>query len=98
MQKVVMDNGDKTKQPTVYTATLRANLSEFLGRVRWAKETVRVVDRGGKLIAAIIPPQDLELLEAVKKAAAGTTEHNAPGSPREPLPGTRLANYPHPRR
>jgi PHD/YefM family antitoxin component YafN of YafNO toxin-antitoxin module len=72
-----MDNGDKTT--AAHAATLRANLSDFLGRVRWAKETVHIVNRGGKLIAAIIPPEDLALLEAVKKAAAAATEHSEPG-------------------
>lgn len=44
---------------------LRANLGEYLGKVRYGNERVTVTSHG-KPVAAIVSMQDLELLERIE--------------------------------
>lgn len=53
----------------VPTAEARRNLSDILNRVAYGKERV-VVTRHGKELAAIVPVEDLRLLDRVKALAA----------------------------
>jgi hypothetical protein len=82
------------KNTTVYTALLRANLSEILGRVHYNNEIVRVIRRGGKLVAAIVSPKDLELLEAAKTAAAAIATDEQPN--RSAQVRTKIGTQPNP--
>jgi prevent-host-death family protein len=53
----------------VSTAEARKNLSEILSRAAYGKERV-VVTRHGKGIAAIVPLEDLDALERVRRFVA----------------------------
>ena len=47
---------------TVNTTEARENLAEVINRVTYAKDRVRITRRG-KQVAAVVPIEDLELLE-----------------------------------
>lgn len=53
----------------VPTAEARKNLAEILNRVAYGKERV-VVTRHGKELAAIVPVEELDLLDRVKRLVA----------------------------
>lgn len=53
----------------VPTAEARRNLAELLNRVAYGRERV-VVTRHGKEIAALVPVEDLDLLERIRSFAA----------------------------
>lgn len=48
-------------------SALRTGISDALGRVNYAGERI-VIERNGKAIGALIPIEDLELLEALEDA------------------------------
>lgn len=60
----------------VPTAEARRNLAELLNRVAYGKERV-VVTRHGKEIAALVPVDDLDLLERIRSFAARKDVHDA---------------------
>ncbi|MBI4603509.1 MAG: type II toxin-antitoxin system Phd/YefM family antitoxin [Planctomycetes bacterium] len=51
--------------PTVSTTKVREELSETLNRVAYAGERI-ILGRRGKAIAALVPVEDLEILEALE--------------------------------
>lgn len=53
----------------VPTAEVRRNLADLLNRVAYGRERV-VVTRHGKGIAALVPVEDLDLLERIRSFAA----------------------------
>jgi prevent-host-death family protein len=53
----------------VTTAEARKNLADLLNRVAYAKERV-VVHRRGKEIAAIVPVEDLDMVDRVRALLA----------------------------
>jgi prevent-host-death family protein len=57
-----MDSHDKG---TVTAATARDNLSELINRAAYGKERV-VLTRRGKALAALVPVEDIRLLEALE--------------------------------
>jgi prevent-host-death family protein len=68
---------------TLNSTDARENLSEVLNRVAYAKDRVRITRRG-KQVAAMVPIEDLELLERLedeidireaKKALADARKH-----------------------
>ena len=50
---------------TLNSTNARENLSEVLNRVAYAKDRVRITRRG-KAIAAVVPIEDLELIERLE--------------------------------
>jgi prevent-host-death family protein len=50
---------------TLNSTTARENLSEILNRVAYAKDRVRI-SRRGKAVAAVVPIEDLELIERLE--------------------------------
>lgn len=60
---------DPTAPDDVPTVEARKNLSEILNRVAYGKERV-VVTRHGKGVAAIVPVEELDLLDRVRRFAA----------------------------
>lgn len=70
---------------TVNTTEARDNLAEVINRVIYAKDRVRITRRG-KEVAAVVPIEDLELLERLedeidlseaRKALADVREHGS---------------------
>ncbi len=68
---------------SVNTTEAREKLADVINRVAYAKDRVRITRRG-KQVAAVIPIEDLELLEHMedqvdireaKKALAGARKH-----------------------
>ena len=68
---------------SVTVSEMREGFAEALNKAAYGKERI-IIDRGGKRLAALIPIEDLELLEAlesrrdvaaVKKALVESTEH-----------------------
>ncbi len=68
---------------SVNTTEARENLAEVINRVSYAKDRVRITRRG-KQVAAVVPIEDLELLERLedemdireaKKALADARQH-----------------------
>ena len=63
----------------------RENLAEVLNRVAYAKDRVRITRRG-KQIAAVVPIEDLELIERledeidIREAQKALTEANRKGA------------------
>lgn len=57
-----MDSRDKS---AVTAATARDNLSELINRAAYGKERV-VLTRRGKALAALVPVEDMKLLEALE--------------------------------
>lgn len=60
---------DSAAPDDVPTVEARRNLSEILNRVAYGKERV-VVTRHGKGVAAIVPVEELDLLDRVRRFAA----------------------------
>ena len=52
----------------ISVATVREHFAEYLGRVTYSKDRV-VVTKHGKKVAAVVPYEDLELLEKLEEAA-----------------------------
>ncbi len=50
---------------SVSTTEARGNLAEVINRVAYAKDRVRITRRG-KQVAAVVPIEDLELLERME--------------------------------
>jgi prevent-host-death family protein len=50
---------------TLNSTNARENLSEVLNRVAFAKDRVRITRRG-KAVAAVVPIEDLELIERLE--------------------------------
>ncbi len=50
---------------TLNSTNARENLSEILNRVAYAKDRVRITRRG-KAVAAVVPIEDLELIERLE--------------------------------
>ena len=67
------------------TSDARDNLAEVLNRVAYAKDRVRIMRRG-KAIAAVVPIEDLELIERledeidIREARKALTEAGKKGS------------------
>jgi prevent-host-death family protein len=68
---------------TINSTNARENIAEILNRVAYAKDRVRVTRRG-KEVAAVVPIEDLELIERLedeidireaKKALADARKH-----------------------
>ena len=55
----------ETRQPTVTTAEARDNFSDLLNRAAYGKERV-VLTRRGRALAALVPLDDVALLEAIE--------------------------------
>ena len=53
---------------TISTGQLRQRLADALNRASYAKDRI-VVERNGRPVAAIVPLDDLEVLEALEDAA-----------------------------
>lgn len=70
------------KQPdrgsSVTSETLRLNLGEFINRVLYRSERVRVTRRG-KPVMALVPVQDLEILEKVMDAVGDEADADLVG-------------------
>lgn len=60
---------DPATPDDIPTVEARRNLSEILNRVGYGKERV-VVTRHGKGVAAIVPVEELDLLDRVRRFAA----------------------------
>jgi len=60
-----MDSPDKS---AVTAANARDNLSELINRAAYGKERV-VLTRRGKALAALVPVEDMKLLEALEDQA-----------------------------
>jgi len=50
---------------TLNSTNARENLSDILNRVAYAKDRVRITRRG-KVVAAVVPIEDLELIEQIE--------------------------------
>jgi prevent-host-death family protein len=70
---------------TLNSTDARENMAEVLNRVAYAKDRVRITRRG-KEVAAVVPIEDLELIERLedeidireaKKALADVRKHGA---------------------
>jgi prevent-host-death family protein len=69
MYKMVITNLNRsTRMADVSTADLRRNLAELVNRVAFGKERV-VLTRHGKQVCALVPIEDLSLLERMREAA-----------------------------
>jgi prevent-host-death family protein len=74
---------------TITAAKARDNFSDILGKVSYAKERITLTRRG-RAVAAVIPIEDLELLEAIedhldaKDALAALEEWERSGEPSVP--------------
>jgi PHD/YefM family antitoxin component YafN of YafNO toxin-antitoxin module len=66
---------------TVVMAEFRKNLRKYLGRVEFGNAAVLIVNRDKTLRAAVISPDDYNLLEAAKKAAAPPPAAGEPARP-----------------
>ena len=58
----------ETDRVTTSAAVARDNLAEIINRAAFGKERV-VLSRHGKAVAAVVPLEDLEMLEALEDAA-----------------------------
>ena len=63
--KTAIETASERTMLTSSARNLRANLGEFLGRVRYGHERVTVTSHG-KPVAAIVTMEDLELLERIE--------------------------------
>ena len=57
----------KPKKLGMSVGTLRATLAEAVNRVAFAKDRILVI-RHGKAVAALVPIEDLAILDAFKRA------------------------------
>jgi prevent-host-death family protein len=55
----------KTDEETISVSKARENLSEILGKVKFGHKRVRLTSNGKK-VGAIVPLEDLELIEALE--------------------------------
>lgn len=51
--------------PTIPAAKARDNFADLLGKVSYAKERITLTRRG-RAVAALVPMEDLKLLEAIE--------------------------------
>ncbi len=56
---------DSPNKPVVTAANARDNLSELINRAAYGKERV-VLTRRGKALVALVPVEDIKLLEAIE--------------------------------
>ncbi len=69
MYKMVITNPNRSaRMDDVSTADLRRNLADLVNRVAFGKERV-VLTRHGKQVCALVPIEDLSLLERMRGAA-----------------------------
>ena len=52
---------------TLTTAEARADFADVINRVGYGKERIAIARRGSKVIAFIVPPEDVAALEAIEE-------------------------------
>ena len=75
--------------PDVTVSELRADMATAVNRVAFGKERI-VVQRQGKPIAALVPIEDLEALEALENQAWARLADEAMAEPGEDVPWEQL--------
>jgi prevent-host-death family protein len=78
-----------TTMPDVTVSELRADMATAVNRVAFGKERI-VVQRQGKPIAALVPIEDLEALEALENQAWARLADEAMAEPGEDVPWEQL--------
>jgi prevent-host-death family protein len=78
-----------TIMPDVTVSELRADMATAVNRVAFGKERI-VVQRQGKRIAALVPIEDLEALEALEDRAWARLADEAMAEPGEDVPWEQL--------
>jgi prevent-host-death family protein len=70
----------------ISVAEARKNFSDALNRVAYGKERLRI-KRRGKVVAALVPPEDLDVIEAVENKIDLAEARRILAHPREkPIP------------
>lgn len=64
------------ERPTIPTGEARKQLADLVNRVAYGKERV-VLTRHGKAVAALVPVEDLSLLDRIRARLRGRTVRRA---------------------